>query len=137
MDENNKQKLVIMGSYRIGLDRTLASTIEASHDYKSMIWPERIAPYKVHLIHLADDDDVIDADTKIYEDMLEAGVEVFYDDRKVSAGAKFADADLIGIPYRLTVSNKTLVSDSAEIKERSSEKASNIKLSQVVKTLSR
>lgn len=137
VDENNKQKPVVMGSYGIGLDRTLASVIEASHDDRGMIWPESIAPYKVHLIHLGDDADVIDAATKIYEDLWEAGVEVFYDDREASAGAKFADADLIGIPYRLTVSKKTLDKDSAEIKQRSSEKASNIKLSQVVRTLSK
>lgn len=135
VDENNKQKPVVMGSYGIGLDRLLASVVEASHDDRGMIWPESIAPYKVHLIHLGDDAMVIDAATKIYEELWEAGVEVFYDDRKVSAGAKFADADLIGIPYRLTVSNKTLDKDSVEIKKRSSEKASNIKLSQVVKTL--
>jgi len=137
VDDKNQQHPVIMGSYGIGLDRLIASVVEASHDDKGMIWPESIAPYKVHLVHLGDDAKIIDAATKIYDELWAAGIETFYDDRAdTSAGEKFADADLIGIPYRLTVSKKTLEKNSVEIKARAKQATSNIKLDEVVRTLS-
>ena len=103
-DENNQQKPVVMGSYGIGLERAIASSVEASHDERGIIWPENIAPHKLHLISI-DKNKKTDA---IYGKLIAKGIEVFYDDREdISAGEKFADADLIGIPYRATVSKKT------------------------------
>ncbi|RLC37545.1 proline--tRNA ligase [candidate division Kazan bacterium] len=136
VDEKNKLHPVVMGSYGIGLDRLIASIVEASHDDKGIIWPASVAPYRVHLIHLGDNYKVIDAATKIYDELWAAGIETFYDDRdEASAGDKLNDADLIGLPYRLVVSEKTIAKNSAEIKARDKKTASNIKLDEVVKTL--
>jgi len=132
LDENNEQKPVIMGSYGIGLDRLIAAIVEASHDENGIIWPKSVAPYQVHLIHLGEDQKVLDLANELYEKLWEAGIEVFYDDREdVSAGEKFADADLIGIPYRLVVSDKT--EGQVELKERGSNKATRLDKDKVVK----
>lgn len=137
VDDKNKMHPVVMGSYGIGLDRLVASIIEASHDNKGMIWPESVAPYKVHLASLGDDPKIIDTATQLYDELWEAGIETFYDDREeTSIGEKLNDADLMGMSYRLIVSEKTLKEDSAEIKARAKKTTSNIKLSEVVKTLS-
>jgi len=112
-DKNNQQKPVVMGSYGIGLERLLASVIEAIHDDKGMIWPISIAPHQLHLISI-DKNKKADA---VYAKLVAKGIDVFYDDREgVSAGEKFADADLIGIPYRATISKKT--DGKIELKKR-------------------
>lgn len=102
--ENGKQVPFQMGCYGIGISRVAAAAIEQSHDEKGMIWPLPIAPWQVHLVCVNPkrDDQRVVAD-KLYSDLLEAGVEVLYDDRPVSPGIKFNDADLIGIPLRVTV----------------------------------
>jgi len=136
IDEANEAKPVIMGSYGIGLDRLIASIVEASHDDKGIIWPESVAPYQVHLISLGNDPAVLATATKTYDELISAGVEVFYDDREdVSAGEKFSDADLIGIPHRVTISNKTLAQDSAELKMRNESESKLIKLTELAKEL--
>ncbi|OGB73449.1 hypothetical protein A3K24_01130 [candidate division Kazan bacterium RIFCSPHIGHO2_01_FULL_44_14] len=133
-DENNQLKPVIMGSYGIGLDRLIASIIEASHDDKGMLWPKSVAPYQVHLIHIGDDRKVLDLANELYEKLWEAEVEVFYDDREdVSVGEKFADADLIGIPYRLVVSDKN--QDQVEFKKRGAAKSIRIDKDKIVQFL--
>jgi len=135
-DENNESKPVIMGSYGIGLDRLVAAIIEASHDDKGIIWPESVAPYKIYLIGLGNDPIVMATTTKVYDELTAAGVEVFYDDREeVSAGEKFSDADLIGIPRRVTISSKTLAESSAEIKLRNSTESKLVKLDKLVEEL--
>ncbi|MEK9135028.1 MAG: aminoacyl--tRNA ligase-related protein [Patescibacteria group bacterium] len=111
-DENGVKKYVVMGSYGIGLGRVMATIVEKFYDEKGIIWPKEVAPFQVHLIEIKS------SAKKIYEDLIKAGVEVLYDDRDKSAGEKFADADLIGIPIRMVVSEKTLKEDSVEIKER-------------------
>lgn len=111
-DKDSKKKPFIMGCYGIGIGRLLTSVVEASHDENGIIWPKTIAPYDVYLIDLTGGK----AD-KIYEKLLEAKVEVFYDDRDASAGVKFADADLLGFPYRLVMSNKT-PDGKIEVKKR-------------------
>lgn len=118
LDENNQQQPVIMGSYGIGVDRLVASIVEASHDGKGIIWPVSVSPYLIHLISIGEDVEVQSATDMLYENLKLAGIEVFYDDRLVSAGEKFADADLMGITWRVTVSKKTLAEGSAEIKRR-------------------
>lgn len=112
-DEKGAEKEVVMGSYGIGLGRVMATVCEVHHDDKGIIWPEKLAPFKVHLIELPGGEG-----DKIYEDLQRAGVEVLYDDREISAGEKFAEADLIGIPWRLVVSSKT--SGKIEVKKRDS-----------------
>jgi len=137
VDEKNKQHPVVMGSYGIGLDRLIAAIVEASHDDKGIIWPASVAPYQVHLIHIGDNQKVLDVANELYEKLWEAGVGVFYDDRQeATAGEKFADADLIGIPHRLTVSEKTIADNSAELKERSKKTGTKIALDKVVALLS-
>jgi prolyl-tRNA synthetase len=113
-DAEGNDKPYYMGCYGIGLGRSMAAIVEKNHDEKGIIWPESIAPFKVHLIELAG----ATGASELYQDLQSAGVEVLYDDRAdVGAGAKFADADLIGIPYRLVVSAKT--GDKVEMKRRS------------------
>jgi len=111
-DKDGKKKPFVMGCYGIGIGRLLASVVEASHDENGIIWPETIAPYEVFLIDLTGGK----AD-KIYDELLKANVEVFYDDREASAGVKFADADLLGFPYRLILSDKT-PDGKIEVKKR-------------------
>ncbi len=136
IDENNESKPVIMGSYGIGLDRLVAAIVEASHDDKGVIWPKAVAPHQVHLVSLGNDPIVTAAATKLYESLNSSGIDVFYDDREeVSAGEKFSDADLIGIPCRVTISNKTLAEDSVEIKLRNSQDAKLVKLTEMTKKL--
>lgn len=119
---------VIMGCYGIGPSRLLGTIVEVYHDEKGLKWPKEIAPFQVHLLSLKSDKEA----EEIYQKLIAQGVEVLYDDRDVSAGEKFADADLIGIPERVVVSAKTLAEDSVEIKNRDSEKIETIKIKDYV-----
>ncbi|KKT75934.1 MAG: Proline-tRNA ligase [Microgenomates group bacterium GW2011_GWA2_44_7] len=109
-DKSGKNQYLLMGAYGIGVERTMAIIVEAHHDEKGIIWPEQVAPFKYHLIGL--DQRGLD----VYDRLLGEKIEVLFDDRDVSAGEKFADADLIGCPIRLVVSKKT--SDKVEVKKR-------------------
>jgi len=134
-DEKGNKNSVVMGSYGIGIGRLMAAVVETSNDAVGIIWPESVAPYKIHLIVLDDKKEespvpeqssVRGVAEKIYRDLTGKGVEVLYDDRDdKSAGEKFADADLIGCPIRIVVSKKTLDKNSVEIKRR---KEKNVKL---------
>jgi len=120
-DEDGLKKLVVMGSYGIGLDRLMAAIVEVSNDEKGIIWPSIAAPFKVHLIELSGKGNLAikNEAEKVYRDLTAQGVEVLYDDRSdKTAGEKFADADLIGCPVRMVVSNKTLERQSVEVKKR-------------------
>lgn len=128
-DEKNKAHPVVMGSYGIGLERLLASVVEASHDKDGIIWPESIAPYKVHLLNI---EEKAKAD-KAHKELMNAGIEVFYDDRDVRPGEKLADADLLGIPYRATISPKT--KGKVEIKRRNAKKVELISISELIKRM--
>ncbi len=120
-DNKNERKYPIMGCYGIGISRLMGVIVEKYHDDKGIIWPESVAPFKVHLLRLADPKSSVGkfAD-KIYKDLLAEGYEVLYDERIVSAGEKFADADLLGIPYRLVISEKN--GNKIEIKKRNDKK---------------
>jgi prolyl-tRNA synthetase len=108
-----------MGSYGIGLGRLLAAIVEKSHDGKGIIWPLSAAPYHVLLCPLSlDKPGVLRAAEGVYQDLQKEGIDVLFDDRDESPGVKFNDADLLGIPLRLTVSPRTLQSQSAEAKWR-------------------
>lgn len=117
-DAAGKENTAVMGCYGMGPSRILGAIVEICHDEKGIIWPEAIAPFHVHLISLNENE----AAGRIYDDLLQAGFDVLYDDRDASAGEKFADADLIGCPYRVVVSKKTLAENSVEIKRRAEEK---------------
>ena len=118
-DEAGEAQSVVMGSYGIGPARLMGTVAEVLADEKGIVWPEEIAPFQVHLISIAggSGEVVKDAD-RIYELLREHGVDVLYDDREVRAGEKFADADLIGIPKRLVVSEKTLAEGGVEFTVR-------------------
>src|SRR3989344_1754149 len=131
-DEKGNKKPVLMGAYGIGLGRVMATVVEVSSDDKGIIWPENIAPFRVHLISLAQDKEA----DQIYSDLMKmdpsAGGEVLYDDRQDKApGEKFADADLIGCPIRLVVSKKTLEKGSIELKHRNEKDFQIIKLTDI------
>lgn len=115
--EDGKESLVLTGCYGIGLGRLMGTIVEVSHDERGIIWPRSVAPYQIVLVSLGDDTVYKQAE-KLYRDMLARGVEVIWDDRDESAGAKLADADLLGIPLRMVVSRKTLDNDSVELKLR-------------------
>jgi prolyl-tRNA synthetase len=117
LDKDGKSKPVVMGSYGIGSGRLLASIAEEYHDDYGLIWPITVAPYHVHLVALRKGE--IEAE-KLYEELLDEGVEVLFDDRDETPGVKFNDADLIGIPIRVTVSKRSLDQNGVEIKLRTS-----------------
>jgi len=130
-DKDGKEKIVLMGCYGIGLSRLMGAIVEVHHDKNGIIWPKEVAPFQVHLIQIEDNQKVAKASQKLYRDLQKSGVEVLYDDRtEKTAGEKFAEADLIGIPLRLVVSEKTLKKNSVEIKKRSEQKIKLVKLNQ-------
>jgi prolyl-tRNA synthetase len=126
---DGSKKEVMMGCYGIGTSRLMGVLVEKFHDEKGIIWPEIVAPFKIHLLALKGSEEQAE---QIYQDLLKQKIEVLYDDRDVSAGVKFADADLIGLPYRIVVSAKTLASDSVEIKKRDEEKQDLIKTKELM-----
>jgi len=108
------QKPIVMGSYGIGSGRLLACIAEEHHDDRGLMWPITVAPYTVHLVSLGQTQTA----DRIYDALLQAGIEVLYDDREESPGVKFNDADLIGIPIRITVSARSLAKGGVEMKRR-------------------
>jgi len=119
VDEKGEKKPVIMGSYGIGPGRVMGTVAEVLSDDKGLVWPASIAPFAIHLISIEDKNGKVKAEAeKLYERLTKKGVEVLYDDRDARPGEKFADSDLIGIPTRIVISEKTLESDSVEVKDR-------------------
>lgn len=122
--EDGTRKPFVGGSYGIGVGRAVQTIIETNHDEKGIIWPISVAPYQVHVIALPSNDEAVrTAADALVADLEHAGIEVLYDDREETAGVKFADADLIGIPFRATVSKRTLKEDQVELKPRSASEA--------------
>jgi len=132
LDQHGEKQHVIMGSYGIGSGRLLASVAEEYHDEDGLIWPVSVAPYAVHIVSLKGGEEQAEA---LYQQLLEAGYEVLYDDREESPGVKFADADLIGIPVRVTVSKRSLESDSVELKRRDRDEKELVARSQAVESI--
>lgn len=119
VDENGKRHFVHMGCYGIGVSRLMGVMVEKYHDDKGIKWPKSIAPYDIHLVTLGDFDEVLGYSEDVYRSLKENGYDVLWDDRlDLSAGEKFADADLIGIPIRIIISKKTLEKNIIEIKNR-------------------
>lgn len=132
LDQNGRPNPYIMGSYGIGVSRTLAAAIEQFHDENGIIWPRAIAPFEVVVVPInAKDDALMEASTKIYDELKAAGVDVLLDDRKDRAGVKFKDADLIGYPLRITVSKNTLESGAVELKTRKTGEAVEVAITDV------
>jgi prolyl-tRNA synthetase len=124
LDAEGKQRPVVMGCYGIGVSRMAAAAIEQSHDDKGIIWPPQIAPFHVHLIGLNLEDATVSQHAdQLYQRLQQAGVEVLFDDRPARAGEKFSDADLIGLPVRLTLSKRTIEQGKIEFKLRREPKA--------------
>jgi prolyl-tRNA synthetase len=135
-DEDGTVKPVVMGSYGIGPGRVMGTIVEHFADDKGIIWPENIAPFKVYIARLGDKAEVIKTADKFYEDLTAAGVLVLYDDRlDARPGEKFADADLLGIPYRVVVSEKSLAAGQFEIKKRTEAEAQMCDQGNVIKML--
>lgn len=133
-DEKGQNSSILMGCYGIGTSRLMGVLVEKYHDEKGIVWPESVAPFAVHLVALPGKEagEVLSAADKLYLELTSAGVEVLYDDREgVSAGEKFADSDLLGIPKRLIVSTKTLAEGSVEFKKRSEAESRLVKLDQI------
>jgi prolyl-tRNA synthetase len=123
-DENGTRQKYYMGCYGIGLGRTMAAIAETHHDEKGIVWPEDVAPYKMYIARLGESPDVIAAAEELYKDLTASGTLVLYDDRNgVRPGEKFADADLMGIPYRIVISDKTVAQDLYEVKRRTEKDA--------------
>jgi len=124
LDNDGKSRPIVMGCYGIGLGRLLAAIVEQSHDDKGIIWPLSVAPYQIYLcpLHL-EKSAVLPAAERIYQELQKEGIEVLFDDRDDSPGVKFNDADLLGIPLRLTLSPRTLQSQSVEAKWRTGKEA--------------
>jgi prolyl-tRNA synthetase len=133
IDEKDNQASVFMGSYGIGITRVMGVLAEKMADDKGLVWPVAVAPYKVYLVRLGEETDVVEAADKLYQELTEAGVSVLYDDREARAGEKFADADLLGIPWRVVVSSKTLQQKNIEIKGRTEAEARFISVEELKK----
>ena len=137
-DANGEKHVVLMGCYGIGLGRLMGTVVEALADDKGIIWPESIAPFAIHLLALGDDEAVLEEANKIYETLLKAGVEVLFDDRAgMSAGEKFSEVDLIGIPLRAVVSARSLKEGGIELKKRTEEKGKIVTLDELSKLCSK
>ncbi|HET7528637.1 MAG TPA: aminoacyl--tRNA ligase-related protein [Candidatus Saccharimonadales bacterium] len=119
-DEKGQQQPPIMGCYGIGVSRLMGLIAEHFADDKGLVWPENVAPYQVYLVGVGDSEQVKQAADEIYGNLTESGVSIMYDDRDERPGEKFADADLIGIPYRVVVSEKSLAAGGCELKKRTS-----------------
>lgn len=133
LDKDGQQRHPVMGCYGIGLDRLLAAVIEANHDERGIVWPASVAPYPVHLVALSPDRAAVrEQAERLYAELQERGVEVLYDDREESPGVKFADADLLGMPLRVTVSPRTLAQDAAELKRRTETVTTLVPLAEAV-----
>ena len=126
LTKEGKKEFVVMGSYGIGISRLMGTLVEVFHDEKGMMWSEAAAPFKVHLLQIGDSASVKKQAENVYEELRKAGMEVLFDDRDVPAGEKFADADLLGIPYRAVVSEKT--GEKIELKKRVEEKTELVSL---------
>ncbi len=138
LDEHGKQQPAVMGCYGIGVNRILAAAIETSYDANGIVWPMAIAPYPVLLVSLNMKDDKVRAESERLHGALEAaGVEVLWDDRDLAPGAKFKDADLIGIPVRATVGGKGLAAGIVEVKHRNRKEFESVPLPDAVEGVKR
>ena len=135
LDSEGEQRAVVMASYGIGIGRLLASAIEHCHDVDGILFPVNISPYDVHVVQLGEADEIGNAASWLHAELEAAGIEVLRDDRNERAGVKFKDADLIGIPLRVTVSPRSLKNGGVELKRRSSSESTLLPLDSAVKEI--
>jgi len=134
LDPAGQQRPVVMGAYSINLGRLMAAVVEAHHDEAGIVWPPALAPFDVHLILLGKDEERAAAE-EVYALLRQAGRETLYDDREESAGVKFADADLIGCPLRVTVSRRSLQAGGVEVKARRSAERQVVPVENLLETV--
>ncbi len=135
-DHDGEEKYPIVGCYGIGTTRLMGTIVEALSDEKGIVWPESVAPFKIHLLVLGEDVEVSKEAENIFKTLSERGVEVLFDDRKeTSAGEKFSDSDLLGIPMRAVVSARSLKEGGVEIKNRTEEKGKVVPLEELLNLL--
>jgi prolyl-tRNA synthetase len=132
LDKEGEKKPVIMGSYGIGIGRLMACIAEEHHDDNGLMWPITVAPFQVQLVTITDADAVKTTADRLYTDLWNAGVEVLYDDRSERPGVKFNDADIIGVPLRLTVSQRSIEAGGVEFKRRDEAAVTLLPLDQVI-----
>ena len=130
-NEEGKKISIYLGSYGIGITRLMGVIADHFADEKGLVWPESVAPFQVHLLNLGENEKT----QNIYDDLVKSGVEVLYDDREISAGEKFADSDLIGIPLRIVISKKSLENGGVEIKKRNEKESRIIKIEDIAREL--
>jgi len=135
INQDRQEKEIVMGCYGIGTSRLVGAVVEIHHDDKGIVWPESVAPYQIHLIGLdLKDESIKSRVNKVYEELLKNNIEVLFDDREnVTAGEKFADADLIGIPVRLVISKRT--GDQIEYKKRLEKASQMLHLENIIQTI--
>jgi len=133
-DEQGQKQSIIMGSYGIGISRLMGVLAEHFSDEKGLVWPENVAPYRVYLVQIGD---VTDEAQKLYENLTSRGIEVLWDDRNERPGAKFADAELMGIPHRVVVSQKLIEQEKIEYKLRTDEAVELLTIEQLVDKITR
>jgi prolyl-tRNA synthetase len=133
LDAQGKRQPMVMGCYGIGVSRMIAAIIETSHDDAGIIWPKEVAPFDVEILPLqANDPQSMALAMKYYDELRKAGVEVLLDDRDESAGRKFNDADLVGIPWKVIIGKRKLAEGSVELKNRRTQEVSVINKDQLV-----
>jgi prolyl-tRNA synthetase len=128
LDKDGENKPLVMGCYGIGVSRLVATAVEQHHDENGIVWPVSIAPYPVHVVQLGSEPEVVDAVAALERDLRARGIEALVDDRDERPGVKFKDADLIGIPFRVTIGAKSLKNGSVELKPRTEKNPKNAEL---------
>ncbi len=134
-DNEGKQQKIIAGCYGIGVSRLMGALAEHFADDNGLVWPQNIAPAQVYLARLGDDEAVVAAADDLYDELQDKGIDVLYDDRDARPGEKFADADLMGIPYRVVISNKTIEQNKVELKKRSENDTELIDFTSLIKLI--
>ncbi len=133
VDKDGKKNPVVMGCYGVGPTRLMGVIVEALSDDKGLVWPEAVAPFKVHLVSLGKEgDDITKCAEGVYAELVEAGVEVLYDDRDARAGEKFAESDLLGIPKRIVVGKDAVATGEFEVVDRASGKVEKVSRAKLV-----
>lgn len=135
LDSDDKEKYAVMGCYGFGSSRVMGAIAEVFSDEKGLVWPKNVAPFQVYLMNISAGCEGKKVTEDLYNKLEANGAEVLYDDRDKTAGFKFTEADLIGIPLRLTISGRSLAKNSVEIKERSKKEAKLVKIDKVLKEI--
>jgi prolyl-tRNA synthetase len=117
-DESGVRQSIVMGCYGIGISRVMGVIAELFSDEKGLVWPENIAPYKIYLVQIGNNEETTACSNRLYDDLISKGIEVLYDDRDVRPGQKFADSELMGIPYRITISDQLVADGLYELVSR-------------------